>query len=374
MFADPAERRSLPRGSRLQAKARSRTSFYLFLVGLVMASGTVVLIEPAPIDIGLILLLVAGLLFNKLEFRNTHALPMLLLGLVAAANLISTPGAADTTRAIWYGSVTLYLLCSWVFFVGLITRHGFRAITLLMNAYVFAGLFSATVSTLAYFHLIPFQDVLLLYGRPKGLFKDPNVYGPYMIPVAIYAFANINMRGKRAASKAFWICAFFLATAGVFLSFSRACWMSYAVSLTVYFALDLLGGTWKDASRKLLNVSIVLVLLGTTVLASIAIPQISYMMSLRLGSSGLQGYDQDRFAGRLHYERPHEASLELFRAARAATAELMGCLTEADWLREGTHSEVGRFGLDTWLRTYGPHAHRHADQIRVARGAAKKQA
>ena len=85
----------------------------------------------------------------------------------------------------------------------------------------------------------------------------------------------------------------------------------------------------------------------------------------------IKGYDQDRFADRLHYERAHEASLELFRAARAATAELMGCLTEADWLREGTHTEVGRFGLDTWLRIYGPHAHRHADQIRIARASKK---
>lgn len=87
----------------------------------------------------------------------------------------------------------------------------------------------------------------------------------------------------------------------------------------------------------------------------------------------IKGYDQDRFAGRLHYERPHEASLALFRSARTATAELMGCLTEADWLREGTHSEVGRFGLDTWLRIYAPHAHRHADQILVARSAAVKK-
>lgn len=86
----------------------------------------------------------------------------------------------------------------------------------------------------------------------------------------------------------------------------------------------------------------------------------------------IKAYDQDRFADRLHYERAHEASLELFRAARASTAELMGCLTEADWLREGTHTEVGRFGLDTWLRIYAPHAHRHADQIRLARGAAAK--
>src|SRR5437762_6681822 len=43
----------------------------------------------------------------------------------------------------------------------------------------------------------------------------------------------------------------------------------------------------------------------------------------------IKGYDQDRFAGRLHYERAHEASLDLFRTVRASTAELMGCLAEA---------------------------------------------
>jgi len=100
---------------------------------------------------------------------------------------------------------------------------------------------------------------------------------------------------------------------------------------------------------------------------------VRFRLLLAEDKPAIQGYDQDRFAGRLHYERPHEASLEFFRAARAATAELMGCLAEADWLREGTHSEVGRYGLDTWLRTYAPHAHRHADQIRVARSAAVKK-
>ena len=81
----------------------------------------------------------------------------------------------------------------------------------------------------------------------------------------------------------------------------------------------------------------------------------------------INAYDQDEYAARLHYERPYEASLELFRAARASTVELMACLTEADWLREGTHSRIGRFGFDTWLSVYGPHAHRHAEQIRAAR-------
>jgi hypothetical protein len=102
------------------------------------------------------------------------------------------------------------------------------------------------------------------------------------------------------------------------------------------------------------------------------IAAVRFRLLLAEDRPAIKGYDQDEFARRLHYERPHEASLELFRATRADTTELMACLSEADWLREGTHSEVGRFGLDTWLRIYGPHAHRHADQIRVARSSLKK--
>ena len=86
----------------------------------------------------------------------------------------------------------------------------------------------------------------------------------------------------------------------------------------------------------------------------------------------IQGYDQDEFAQRLRYDRPHETSLQLFRYVRLATAELLERLEQADWLREGTHSEIGRYSVETWLTIYAEHAHKHARQIRVARGAAQK--
>jgi hypothetical protein len=82
--------------------------------------------------------------------------------------------------------------------------------------------------------------------------------------------------------------------------------------------------------------------------------------------------DQNEYARRLHYDRPHEASLELFRYARLSTAELLERMSPADWLREGVHTKAGPFGAERWLQIYGPHAHRHARQIRVARDAAIK--
>jgi len=84
------------------------------------------------------------------------------------------------------------------------------------------------------------------------------------------------------------------------------------------------------------------------------------------------GYDQEVFAKRLHYDRPIVASLAAFKAARETTAELLDRLSDADWMREGTHTEHGRYGMDTWLGIYSAHAHDHAGQIRRARASAKK--
>ena len=87
----------------------------------------------------------------------------------------------------------------------------------------------------------------------------------------------------------------------------------------------------------------------------------------------IHGYDQDEFARRLHYDRPHHTSLEAFRYARECTAEVLERLSEAEWLREGTHTEAGSFGVEKWLVVYSEHAHRHARQIVEAKGAAVKK-
>ncbi len=82
-------------------------------------------------------------------------------------------------------------------------------------------------------------------------------------------------------------------------------------------------------------------------------------------------YDQEVYSRRLHYDRPIEASLEAFKAARLSSADILERLSEAEWEREGTHTESGRYTMLSWLELYAKHAHNHADQIRRARAAAK---
>jgi DinB superfamily len=84
----------------------------------------------------------------------------------------------------------------------------------------------------------------------------------------------------------------------------------------------------------------------------------------------IQGYDQDAYAAGLSYnQREVGPALELFRSTRACTAQLFDFMSDADWHREGTHSESGSYSAEDWLKIYADHAHNHAGQIRRLREA-----
>lgn len=81
------------------------------------------------------------------------------------------------------------------------------------------------------------------------------------------------------------------------------------------------------------------------------------------------GYDEELYAKSLWYnERPLEPSLLAFRAARESTAAILEHLSEADWARQGWHSDSGAYSVERWLEIYAAHGHEHADQLRRARG------
>ena len=82
----------------------------------------------------------------------------------------------------------------------------------------------------------------------------------------------------------------------------------------------------------------------------------------------VQGYDQDAFAAVLFYDRPIEASLAAFKAARDTTSEIITRLSEEQWAREGEHSDSGRYSMLDWLAIYADHAYEHADRIRRSQG------
>ena len=257
----------------------------------------VVFIEPAPVDVVIISCLALGLFLRKLDFGAVAVPPLVGLAVFALANLVSMPSAYDPTRAVWYVFVTLYLIASWFFFVGLIGQFGEPMMAALTGAYCFAGLISAFLGIGGYLHLLPYQDTLLLNSRARGLFKDCNVYGPYFVPMAL--FSLVRLMNPRAAWRAKGACLalFVAAVVAMFLSFSRACWLNFAVSLAVFFAGQQLFLGSGIAARKRLRIGLFILLAGAvSVLALVNTPSVKNMLALRITSNGLQDYDRIRFA------------------------------------------------------------------------------
>jgi len=78
----------------------------------------------------------------------------------------------------------------------------------------------------------------------------------------------------------------------------------------------------------------------------------------------LQGIDEGQFAAKLHYYRPVEASLALYRATVRSNVELLTLAFPEDWLRAGNHEDFGVFSLEDLLQRGAEHSYVHAEQIR----------
>lgn len=76
-------------------------------------------------------------------------------------------------------------------------------------------------------------------------------------------------------------------------------------------------------------------------------------------------YDQDAFADRLIYRQLSvDKALELFRAMRASTTELLESVDESVWDRYILHPEDGKVTLEQWLQVYDHHVSKHIEQRR----------
>jgi hypothetical protein len=82
----------------------------------------------------------------------------------------------------------------------------------------------------------------------------------------------------------------------------------------------------------------------------------------------IQAFDEAQFAARLHYYRPVQASLSLFKAAVASNLELLVLALPEEWLRPGQHDEAGPFTLEDLLERAANHCFDHSEQVRKLSG------
>jgi hypothetical protein len=95
-----------------------------------------------------------------------------------------------------------------------------------------------------------------------------------------------------------------------------------------------------------------------------------YRMVLAHDRPPIPGYDQDRWASRLHYDQADaQAALDQFSALRKANLRLLESTTEEERKRFGIHAERGEESVEAMIRMYAGHDLIHTRQIIRIRAA-----
>ncbi|MEV2909678.1 O-antigen ligase family protein [Paenibacillus larvae] len=262
-------------------------SWHRLFLWLMMPLSAVVFIEPAPYDVFVIIALLVAAMFSFISFSRSLGPSIFLLALFVLCNVLpALIEAKQQMLAVKYFAITLYLMFSWLFFTGILNRYKEQALNIILSGYMTGALFSAVLGILAYFHLIPTFDILIKYGRATGLFKDPNVYGPFLVPAV--GIALYRSEQSKGIVKTGYLLACLLAALGVLLSFSRAAWGNCALASGIYLLLP-----QKKARGKRFVTLALLLLLGMPVLTQIIqTPAVNHLFVDRLG---LKQYDNNRF-------------------------------------------------------------------------------
>jgi O-antigen ligase len=234
-------------------------------VGLVLLAA--VRFEPAPADAVLALAILVGAIDGRFQLRRVPSLVLALLAALVALNLISAVGAVSAGTAAGFLGITLYVAIFGVWLAGYVDRRS-RA-RLVLSGYLVAALLSAALGVLATVAPIPGRSAFLFnHARAEGLFKDPNVFGPFLVlPLLILLEETVTPRllGWHRALK---LAGVVLLALGVLFSYSRGAWLNLGVALIVMLAVLLLRPRSTRTNIRLFALLVVVTAVGLGVVAA----------------------------------------------------------------------------------------------------------
>ena len=207
------------------ALSRRLLHFVLFITVL---TSSLAFIEPSPHD-GLMLVLLVMCVAARVPFDRKLAPLLVLLMIWLIGGCLSLIQVGDQQQTIQYVGTSFYLCLAAVMFACLFGTGDLVRLAILRRAYLFAALIATTAGYIGFFHLMPGSDRFLFNERVSATFKDPNVYGPFLIFPLLMLMTALMTRGIRILNLA--LVAFLLG--GLFLSFSRGAWMHFGVSAAV---------------------------------------------------------------------------------------------------------------------------------------------
>lgn len=279
----------LPRASARPAMRLDAEKLRLGALFIMMLGSGLVFAEPSPYEIGA--LLAVGTFAATGGFRvNRALLPLIFLLIIYCLGL--SAGAIQVLRepkVLSWVAVSWYLAVTMIFFAIVAAENTEARLAILTRGWTVAAIIAALAGLAGYFRAFSGAfDLFTLYGRAKGTFNDPNVFGPFLVfpmLMALQAFyrGDRGMMVRGAAVLAVTVPA-------MLLSFSRGAWIHFGLSAALMTALMMLTVTGRGARLRILAVvALGVVLLAGALTVLLSIDAVGDLMKQRANFN--QSYD-----------------------------------------------------------------------------------
>jgi hypothetical protein len=187
----------------------------------------------------------------------------------------------------WYMAATV------IFFAMVVSEDTAARLDLLGRGLIVGGLIAAIAGIAGYFNLVPGgHDLLTLYDRARGTFKDPNVLGAFLVLPALFALQSVvsDRFGKSFRSA----IVFGIISLAVLLAFSRAAWGQLAMTSAFMLTLMVLTSQSRAQRSRIIATTMAAVLLVVVLLiVLLSLDSVAEMFKQR--ASFDQSYDEGRF-------------------------------------------------------------------------------
>jgi hypothetical protein len=254
-------------------------------VGLLLFA--VVRLEPAPPDLVFAVVIAVALVTARFRLQSVPLSATVLVSAFLALNLLAATGATDGARAVTFFGITFYLGVFALWAAAYVSSV--RAARLVVVAYLAGAVLSAAAACLALIVPFPGSDALVTGPRAQGLFKDPNVFGPFLVPAALILMEETvapRLLRLRLPTKLVLLS---VLTVGVVFSFSRAAWLNLAVGVLVLLTILALR---RGGARRAMTLLAVALVAGAALVAVLEATSMTGFLSQR---AALQDYDSQRF-------------------------------------------------------------------------------
>ncbi len=260
------------------------------LLWSVGAAGAIVFIEPSPYEFAtlaaIIIFLATGLRLRLVFMPLLILLFLVNIGYsIGASYLMDKVEIANWILTSWYMAVTV------IFFAMVVSEDTAARLDLLRRGLIVGGMIAAIAGIAGYFNLVPGgHDLLTLYERARGTFKDPNVFGAFLVLPALFVLQSVvsDRLGKSFRS------AFAIMSLAILLAFSRAAWGLLAIASAFMLALMVLTSSSRAQRSRIIAMAVAAaVVVALLLVVLLSLDSVAEMFRQR--ASFDQSYDEGRF-------------------------------------------------------------------------------